>query len=53
MKIYTLALTVEDTLEADNLRDAWDEFKARMDAGFYGPTFKDIVEGGEVPEEEE
>ena len=52
MKIYTLSLTIEDTLEAETIRDAWDEFKARMDAGAYGPTFKDIAETGEVPEEE-
>jgi len=51
MKIYTLSLTIEDTLEAENIRKAADEFKSRMEAGFYGPTFKDITEVGTVEEE--
>ena len=53
MKIYRLALAIEDTLEAEDLRSAWDEFKARLDAGYYGPTLKDIEEGEEIKEEEE
>lgn len=53
MKRYRLTLTIEDEVIADDIDEAWETIKKRVEDRFYGPTTRDIEDLGEVPEEGE
>jgi len=49
---FGLSLTINDEIEADDIDDAWDKFKSRLEDRFYGPTKDNIEDLGEIIEEE-
>ena len=49
---FRLSLTIEDEITANDLDDAWDKFKSRLEDHFYGPTKDNIEDLGEIIEEE-
>ena len=49
---FRLSLTIDDEIEADDIDEAWDRFKSRIEDRFYGPTKDNIEDLGELPEEE-
>ena len=49
---FRLALSIEDEIEADNLDQAWNKFKGRIEDHFYGPTKDNIEDLGEIIKEE-
>lgn len=50
---FRLTLTIEDEVIAEDIDDAWDTFKTRVEDRYYGPTVRDLEDLGEVTEEGE
>jgi len=49
---FRLSITIDDEIKADDLDDAWDKFKSRLEDRFYGPTKDNIEDLGDIIEEE-
>ena len=52
LRRFRLSITIEDEIEADDLDEAWDKFRSRIEDRFYGPTKENIEDLGEIIEEE-
>ena len=51
MRRYRVMISVDDDIEAKTIDEALRICKARMEIGYYGPTYRDIEDMGEVVEE--
>ena len=49
---FRLSLTIEDEITADDIDEAWDKLKGRIEDHFYGPTKDNIEDLGEIIEAE-
>ena len=55
MQVYRFTFTVDDTIKAESLVEAWNIIKDRIDDRYYGPTIANlefIEENAEKGEEE-
>ena len=49
---FRLTITIDDEIKADDLDQAWNKFKGRIEDHFYGPTKDNIEDLGDIIEEE-
>ena len=53
MQVYRFTFTVDDTIKAESLVEAWSVIKDRIDDRYYGPTIANLEFVEETVETEE
>lgn len=51
MNVYRLSFHVDDDIEAESLKDAWEMARDRIHNGYYGPTQANLELDHEIVEE--
>lgn len=53
MQVYRFTFTIDDTIKAESLVEAWTVIKDRIDDRYYGPTIANLEFVEETVETEE
>ena len=52
MQVYRFIFSIDDTIKAESLEEAWSIIKARDEDNWYGPTIANLEFIEEIKEEE-